>query len=64
MNIKHKLRILVLVTVCAMGGMLALTTIAFNRIGESSANAANRQQQIRGLTEIKASANPTREIWM
>jgi methyl-accepting chemotaxis protein len=61
-NIKRKFQILMLVTVCAMGGMLAVTAIAFNSIADSSAIAAKRQQQIRGLTEIKASAMSTIQL--
>ncbi|WP_063910523.1 methyl-accepting chemotaxis protein [Paraburkholderia monticola] len=62
MNIKRKLQLLMLVTVCAMGGVLAVTATAFNSIGESSATASRRQQQIRGLTEIKASAMSTIQL--
>jgi methyl-accepting chemotaxis protein len=61
-NIKRKFQILMLVTVCSMGGMLAVTATAFDSIDASASKAARRQQQIRGLTEIKASAMATMEL--
>ncbi|WP_326489727.1 methyl-accepting chemotaxis protein [Paraburkholderia sp. ZP32-5] len=62
MNIKRKFQILMLVTVCAMGGVLAVTTKAFDSIGDASSIATRRQQQIRGMTEIKASAMSTIQL--
>ena len=62
MTIKLKLRILMLVTLVAIGAGIAATTLGFDSIIDNYASAMRRAQQIRGLTEIKGSALSTVEL--
>ncbi|MBV8665497.1 MAG: hypothetical protein JO269_03345 [Burkholderiaceae bacterium] len=55
MTIKLKLRILMLVTLLAIAGGIVATAIGFNSVNNTHADAHRRQEQVRGITEIKAS---------
>ncbi|QGZ64571.1 methyl-accepting chemotaxis protein [Paraburkholderia acidisoli] len=62
MTIKLKLRLLMLATLIAIGGGIAVTGWGFHSVGETQADAHQRETQVRGLTEIKASALSTIEL--
>lgn len=62
MTIKTKLRILMLVALIAIGGGIAVTAIGFNAVNDAQAASHRRETQVRGLTEIKASALSTVEL--
>ncbi|SDE35426.1 methyl-accepting chemotaxis protein [Paraburkholderia lycopersici] len=62
MSIKLKLRIMLLVTLIAIGGGIVVTAFGFNAVNDAQASSHRREKQIRGLTEIKASALSTVEL--
>lgn len=62
MKIKLKLQILMLVTLVAIGGGIAVTMMAFNSIREAEDASHVAEKEIRGLTEIKASALSTIQL--
>jgi methyl-accepting chemotaxis protein len=62
MTIKLKLRILIAVTLFAIGCGIVATAIGFSSINDAQASSHRHEKQIRGLTEIKASALSTVEL--
>jgi methyl-accepting chemotaxis protein len=62
MTIKLKLRILMLVTLLCIGGGIVVTLVGFDAVGDAQASSHRREKQVRGLTEIKASALSTVEL--
>ncbi|RKF40857.1 methyl-accepting chemotaxis protein [Paraburkholderia fungorum] len=62
MTIKLKLRILMLVTLIATGGGIVVTALGFNSVNDAQMASHRRETQVRGLTEIKASALSTVEF--
>jgi methyl-accepting chemotaxis protein len=62
MTIKLKLRILMLVALIAIGGGIVVTALGFNSVDDAQAASHRRETQVRGLTEIKASALSTVEL--
>jgi methyl-accepting chemotaxis protein len=62
MTIKLKLRILMLVTLVAIGGGIVVTAFGFNSVNDAQAASHRGEKQVRGLTEIKASALSTVEL--
>ncbi|NPT41760.1 HAMP domain-containing protein [Paraburkholderia sp. 1N] len=62
MKIKLKLQMLMGVTLIAIGGSIAVTVIGFNSIHSGAAAWQAGESEIRGLTEIKASAMSTIEL--
>jgi methyl-accepting chemotaxis protein len=62
MTIKQKLQILMFVTLLAIGGGIVVTALGFNAVDDAQAASHRRERQVRGLTEIKASALSTVEL--
>ena len=62
MTIKLKLRILMLVTLIAVGGGIIATAFGFSSVNDAQMASHRRETQVRGLTEIKASALSTVEL--
>ncbi|WP_412023791.1 methyl-accepting chemotaxis protein [Burkholderia cepacia] len=62
MTIKLKLQILMLVTLMAIGGGIAVTSFGFGSVSDAEAASHRRETQVRGITEIKASALSTVEL--
>ncbi|TDV07183.1 methyl-accepting chemotaxis protein [Paraburkholderia caballeronis] len=62
MTIKLKLQILMFVTLVAIAGGIVVTALGFRSVDEAQAAAHRRETQVRGLTEIKASALSTVEL--
>jgi methyl-accepting chemotaxis protein len=62
MTIKLKLRILIAVTLLAIGCGIVATAMGFNAINDAQASSHRHEKQVRGLTEIKASALSTVEL--
>jgi len=62
MKFTLKLQILTVVTLIAIGGGIAETVMAFNAISEAEATSRVAEKEIRGLTEIKASALSTIQL--
>ncbi|WP_176079768.1 methyl-accepting chemotaxis protein [Paraburkholderia tropica] len=62
MTIKLKLQVLMLATFLAITGGTVTTVIGFRSIDEAQSNAHRLETQVRGLTEIKASALSTVEL--
>jgi methyl-accepting chemotaxis protein len=62
MTIKLKLRILILVAVISAAGGIAVTALGFSDVSDVTATAHRHEKQMRGLTEIKASALSTVEL--
>ena len=62
MTIKLKLRILMLVTLLAIGAGIAATMVGFSSIIDNYGAAMRGAEQIRGMTEIKGSALSTVEL--
>ncbi|WP_322012999.1 methyl-accepting chemotaxis protein [Paraburkholderia sp. J12] len=62
MTIRLKLRILIFVTLIAIGGGIVVTAFGFDSVNEAQAASHRREKQVRGLTEIKASALSTIEL--
>jgi methyl-accepting chemotaxis protein len=62
MTIKLKLQILLLVTLIAIGGGIVVTAFGFGSVDDAQADSHRREKQVRGLTEIKASALSTVEL--
>ncbi|CAB3740979.1 hypothetical protein LMG24238_06700 [Paraburkholderia sediminicola] len=61
MTIKIRLRILIVATLIATGVGIVVTALGFNAVSSAEADSNRREKQIRGLTEIKASALSTVE---
>lgn len=62
MKIKLKLHILIAVTLLVIGGSIAVTIMALNSIRAAENASHVAEKEIRGLTEIKASALSTIEL--
>ncbi|RKP55841.1 methyl-accepting chemotaxis protein [Pararobbsia silviterrae] len=62
MTIKLKLQVLMLVTLIAIGGGIIVTAFGFSAVNAAQASSHRRETQVRGLTEIKASALSTVEL--
>jgi methyl-accepting chemotaxis protein len=62
MTIKLKLRILILVTLIAIGGGIVVTVFGLNSVNVAQGASHRREKQVRGLTEIKASTLSTVEL--
>ncbi|WP_175772762.1 methyl-accepting chemotaxis protein [Paraburkholderia phenazinium] len=62
MKIKLKLQILIAVTLLVIGGSIAVTITALNSIRAAESASHTAEKEIRGLTEIKASALSTIEL--
>jgi hypothetical protein len=62
MKIKLKLQILILVTLFAIGGGIAITVMAFTSIRNAENASHIAEREIRGLTEFKASALSTIQL--
>jgi hypothetical protein len=62
MTIKLKLRILMLVTLIAIGGGIVVTVFGLNSVSVAQEASHRRETQVRELTEIKASTLSTVEL--
>ncbi|MBN3778987.1 HAMP domain-containing protein [Burkholderia sp. Ac-20345] len=62
MSIKLKLRILMLVTLFVIGGGIVVTLFGFHWVNAAQSASHRGEAQVRGLTEIKASALSTVEL--
>ncbi len=62
MTIKLKLQLLMLATLIAIGGGIVVTALGFNSVNDAQSISHRREKQVRGLTEIKASALSTVEL--
>jgi methyl-accepting chemotaxis protein len=62
MTIKLKLQILILVTLLSVGGGIVATIIGFNTVHGAYNDIVRRAKEVKGLTEIKASALSTLQL--
>jgi methyl-accepting chemotaxis protein len=62
MSIKFKLRILMLLTLAAAVSCVAVSVVGFNAVDVAQEASHQQEMEVRGLTEIKASALSTIEL--